>query len=123
MFDCIGIAVEDPKKSIHFYSILDLKFKSFSDKHFEATTLSGVRIMLDTYEFLKELNPNWKKCEKPSTVIGFKVNSHEQVDLLISKFRKQSSTIIKEPFDAPWGQRYASVLDPDGNQIDIFSNE
>lgn len=25
------------------------------------------------------------------------------------------------PFDAPWGQRYATVLDPDGNHVDLFA--
>jgi uncharacterized glyoxalase superfamily protein PhnB len=27
----------------------------------------------------------------------------------------------KEPWDAFWGQRYASVKDPDGNQVDLFA--
>ncbi|NKU98443.1 hypothetical protein GS889_13810 [Rhodococcus hoagii] len=26
-----------------------------------------------------------------------------------------------EPFDAPWGQRYATVTDPDGNGVDLFA--
>ena len=26
-----------------------------------------------------------------------------------------------EPFDAFWGQRYATVLDPDGNAVDLFA--
>jgi uncharacterized glyoxalase superfamily protein PhnB len=26
-----------------------------------------------------------------------------------------------EPFDAFWGQRYATVLDPDGNGVDLFA--
>jgi uncharacterized glyoxalase superfamily protein PhnB len=25
------------------------------------------------------------------------------------------------PWDAFWGQRYATVLDPDGNQVDLFA--
>jgi len=25
------------------------------------------------------------------------------------------------PYDAPWGQRYATVLDPDGNMVDLFA--
>jgi len=25
-----------------------------------------------------------------------------------------------EPLDAPWGQRYATILDPDGNAVDLF---
>ena len=26
-----------------------------------------------------------------------------------------------EPWDAFWGQRYATVLDPDGNSVDLFA--
>ncbi|GAB3146988.1 hypothetical protein GCM10027058_05220 [Microbacterium neimengense] len=25
------------------------------------------------------------------------------------------------PWDAPWGQRYATLLDPDGNSIDLYA--
>ena len=28
----------------------------------------------------------------------------------------------KEPWDAFWGQRYASLKDPDGNQVDLFAS-
>jgi uncharacterized glyoxalase superfamily protein PhnB len=27
----------------------------------------------------------------------------------------------KEPYDAFWGQRYANVVDPDGNVVDLFA--
>ena len=26
-----------------------------------------------------------------------------------------------EPWDAFWGQRYAQVVDPDGNDVDLFA--
>jgi uncharacterized glyoxalase superfamily protein PhnB len=25
------------------------------------------------------------------------------------------------PFDAPWGQRYATVVDPNGTSVDLFA--
>ena len=28
--------------------------------------------------------------------------------------------VVQEPFDAPWGQRYATVVDPDGYRVDLF---
>ena len=28
---------------------------------------------------------------------------------------------VKEPWEAFWGQRYAAVADPDGNQVDLFA--
>ena len=30
-------------------------------------------------------------------------------------------TSKKEPFDAFWGQRYAQVIDPDDNVVDLFA--
>jgi uncharacterized glyoxalase superfamily protein PhnB len=27
-----------------------------------------------------------------------------------------------EPFDAVWGQRYATVLDPDGVHVDLYAS-
>ena len=27
----------------------------------------------------------------------------------------------KEPWDAVWGQRYATLRDPDGNGVDLFA--
>jgi hypothetical protein len=27
-----------------------------------------------------------------------------------------------EPWDAPWGMRYAVLRDPDGNGVDLFAN-
>jgi predicted enzyme related to lactoylglutathione lyase len=29
-------------------------------------------------------------------------------------------TVVHEPWDAPWGQRYATVADPDGYRVDLF---
>jgi uncharacterized glyoxalase superfamily protein PhnB len=29
-------------------------------------------------------------------------------------------TVVTQPYDAPWGQRYATVADPDGYQADLF---
>jgi uncharacterized glyoxalase superfamily protein PhnB len=29
---------------------------------------------------------------------------------------------LQEPFDAPWGMRYATVADPSGNGVDLYAN-
>jgi uncharacterized glyoxalase superfamily protein PhnB len=29
---------------------------------------------------------------------------------------------LNAPFDAPWRQRYATVLDPDGTRIDLYAD-
>jgi uncharacterized glyoxalase superfamily protein PhnB len=29
--------------------------------------------------------------------------------------------VVTAPYDAPWGQRYATVADPDGYRVDLFA--
>ena len=35
--------------------------------------------------------------------------------------RDAGFTVVKEPWDAFWGQRYAIVADPDGYMVDLFA--
>ena len=121
MFDCIGIASKNIEASISFYNIFGLDFIKYGDDHYEAQTQSGVRIMLDSHELLKKLNPNFLEVKSPTTSFGFKKDKPTMVDELFTSLKDSGAIVIKEPWDAFWGQRYASVLDPDGNQIDIFS--
>jgi uncharacterized glyoxalase superfamily protein PhnB len=43
------------------------------------------------------------------------------VDELYAKVLAGGFKGVTAPWDAFWGQRYASVSDPDGNQIDLFA--
>ncbi len=119
--DAIGIASRDIKKSIKFYDLLGVSLKEVADEHFEGTTPSGVRIMLDSFELMKKLNPDWPEPVGSGVILCFKQESSEKVDILFSKITEAGFQAIKEPWDAFWGQRYSSVQDPDGNQIDIFA--
>lgn len=122
--DAIGIVSKDIQKSIQFYGALGLELKEAgSPDHYEATTESGVRIMVDTVELAKKINPNWKPSTGSSRMtLCFKQRSCSVVDDLYQECIEDGFTGIKEPWDAFWGQRYASILDPDGNQIDLFAN-
>ena len=61
-FDAVGIVSESIESSVKFYKLLGVTFKAIdSSRHLEGTTLSGVRIMLDSLELIKDINPQWKK--------------------------------------------------------------
>ncbi|MDA8793130.1 VOC family protein [Bacteriovoracaceae bacterium] len=119
--DAIGIACKDLQKSILFYELLGIEFKEFGEGHFEGTTKNGLRIMLDSFELMKKINPNWKEPNNPGITLCFLQESPLKVDSIYNKITASDFSSVKEPWDAFWGQRYSSVLDPDGNQIDIFS--
>ncbi len=120
--DAIGIISKDMPKSILFYQLLGVELKGIQGvDHWEGTTPSGVRLMLDSVALMKEINPDWKEANGSNIVLCFKQKTPKDVDKLYSKIKSSGFKSIKEPWDAFWGQRYASVQDPNQNQIDLFA--
>jgi uncharacterized glyoxalase superfamily protein PhnB len=118
--DAIGIVSSDLAKSIAFYRLLGLDFPDSTEDHVEAKTAGGVRVMLDNVELMKQLNPDWVKPTGHAIGLAFLCASpadvDETYDRIVAGHHGKTA-----PWDAFWGQRYATVLDPDGNQVDIFA--
>ncbi|MFK8138771.1 MAG: VOC family protein [Bdellovibrionales bacterium] len=124
MLDAIGIICEDLPTSIEFYKCFGLEFNSFGDnqEHWEATTPSGTRIMLDSVNLMKSIQPDFSKKTGNSIALAFKVDAPDTVDNMVNELVALGGKVTKTPFDAFWGQRYANIEDPDGNPIDIFAD-
>lgn len=122
MLDAIGIVCENIDRSKEFYKHLGLEFESIgSEDHWEAQTPNGLRIMLDSVKLIKQINPQWIKTKNHSLVLCFKQDSPAKLDRIYDLLTQNDFHSVKEPWDAFWGQRYASILDPDENQIDLFA--
>lgn len=118
----IGIVSEDIKKSIAFYKLLGVALKrTGGPDHYDATLPSGVRLMVDTVELIQSFDPSFKKVRGTGLTLCFDPGSAKKVDALYKTITHKGFKSVKEPWDAFWGQRYACVQDPDGNQIDLFS--
>lgn len=123
LLDAIGIVAKDMNKTVEFYHLLGLDFQEAgSPNHLEATLPSGLRVMLDSVTLMNEINPNWTERVGNTVVLCFKENEPAGVDAVVEKLRLKGHNITKEPWDAFWGQRYASVEDPNGHHIDIFAD-
>jgi catechol 2,3-dioxygenase-like lactoylglutathione lyase family enzyme len=119
--DAIGIVSKDMKESTRFYRLLGLDFPDSDEDHIEATTPTGLRLMLDSEDLIKQLDPAWIKPSGHGVMLGFLCESPRHVDEAFRKIISSGFKAKKEPWDAFWGQRYASVLDPDGNAVDLFA--
>lgn len=53
--------------------------------------------------------------------LAFLVDTPEQVDELHDEMVEAGYLSHLAPFDASWGQRYATIHDPDGNGVDLFA--
>ena len=121
--DAIGIPSHNIKKSVEFYKILGIDLQETgSPDHLEGKTPSGVRIMLDSIDLMKKIQPDWKPSATSNVTLGFKQNDSATVNSVFAEIKKAGFSVIKEPWDAFWGQRYCTVQDPDGNPIDIFAD-
>ena len=121
-FDAIGIVSEHPARSIEFFKILGVEIKQYENSgHYEGISSNGTRIMLDSPEVIRAMNPNWQKSPGNGITLCFKLPSPERLDEIYHQIVQAGFSSIKSPWDAFWGQRYACISDPDGNQIDLFA--
>ena len=60
--DAIGITTADMAASCRFYALLGVPVgtPTADDDHFEATLPSGVRLMWDSVEMMKQIDPDWQ---------------------------------------------------------------
>lgn len=119
--DAIGIISKSLKESVRFYRMLGLEFPESGEDHLEAKTSSGLRVMLDSEELMRKLNPAWAKPSGHAMVLAFLCKNPKDVDETFKRVTAAGFKAKQEPWDAFWGQRYASVLDPDGNAVDLFA--
>jgi catechol 2,3-dioxygenase-like lactoylglutathione lyase family enzyme len=121
--DMIGIVVEDMGRSLAFYRELGLELPDDADgqPHVEATLPGGMRFALDTEETIRSFDPSWQAPSGGVRIgLAFLLDSPADVDAAYERLVSLGYDGHKEPWDAPWGQRYALMRDPDGNGVDLF---
>ena len=75
----------------------------------------------DTLEVVLSFVDHWDEPVGHRMGLAFLCDSPAEVDELYRAVVDAGYRSSKEPWDAFWGQRYAQVLDPDGNLIDLFA--
>lgn len=115
-FDAIGLAVADMAASLAFYRMLGLDIPAEADTqpHAEATLPGGLRLMWDRAETPPPSGPGRME-------LAFLCDSPAEVDAAYAKLTDGGVRGSKAPWDAFWGQRYAVLLDPDGNNVALFA--
>jgi catechol 2,3-dioxygenase-like lactoylglutathione lyase family enzyme len=122
--DLIGIIVSNMKASLDFYRRLGLDIPAGleSQGHVEARLPSGLRIAWDTQAVIRSFDSEWQPSTQGHKMgIAFLCDSAAEVDAKYAELIGAGYEGHKAPWDAFWGQRYAQVLDPDGNVLDLFA--
>lgn len=123
-FDALGVIVSDMAAAVAFYRQLGLDFPDGGEAegHTEAVLPGGVRLMLDTEATMASFDPDFVPPKGQGRIgMAFLCETAAGVDGLHDELVAAGRTSLRAPFDAFWGQRYATVLDPDGNAVDLFA--
>jgi catechol 2,3-dioxygenase-like lactoylglutathione lyase family enzyme len=120
----IGLVVQDMARSLAFYRRLGLDMPPEADgePHVETALPGGLRLAWDTVETIRSFDPEWSPPSGGHRVsLAFLVDTPAEVDRAYAELTGLGYEGHRAPWDAFWGQRYAEVLDPDGNMIDLFA--
>ena len=124
--DQVNLVVRDVEASRAFYTRLGLDFGEGRDPVWAAHHVSALHggstpidVDLDSTTFAPKWNEGWPGG--PGSVLGFKVDSRDEVDDLVDALAAEGVPVQQQPYDAFWGARYAVVSDPDGNGVGIMS--
>ncbi|MFD3704049.1 VOC family protein [Nocardia sp. NPDC058658] len=122
--DVVSVVVSDMAASVAFYRRLGLVFPdgAETEPHAEAEIGNGLRLALDTEATIASFVPNWQPPTGPGrSSLAFRCADPAEVDKLYSELVDAGHHGEMPPWDAFWGQRYASLADPDGHGIDLYA--
>jgi uncharacterized glyoxalase superfamily protein PhnB len=123
-FDAIGVVVSNMSRTLEFYRLLGLEFpeSAEADGHVETQLPGGIRLMFDTEEVMRSFNEGWTPPARPGPIsFAFLCDEPDEVDAVFEMMADHGYGALLPPFDAFWGQRYATLADPDGNHVDLFA--
>jgi uncharacterized glyoxalase superfamily protein PhnB len=124
-FTAVGLVVADMGKTLAFYRRLGLDIPAEADgaPHAEAQVPGGGKIMWDTHETMRSFDPAFTPATGGGRIsLAFECASPAEVDSTYAELINAGYESHLEPWDAVWGQRYAAVLDPDGNGVDLYAS-
>ena len=87
----------------------------------EAELGGGVRLMLDTVAVVQSFT-SWEPPTGGHRMgLAFRCDTPAEVDAAFAAVVAAGYTGKTPPWDAFWGQRYAQLLDPDDNPVDLYA--
>ncbi|WP_424213444.1 VOC family protein [Streptomyces sp. BI20] len=122
----INIIAADVPKTLAFYRRLGLDIPASADSmdHVEIPVAPGLVMAFDTEGVYQAFDADWRgpaprTHERQSLM--FRSDTPAEVDALHAALLETGGTPRRPLQDAPWGERYASVLDPDGLEITLVA--
>ncbi len=119
--EAFGITTADMAASVRFYRLLGVETPDPGEEHVEARAPSRVRLMWDTDDLIRQIEPDLPSPVRRRVVLAFRCATPAEVDATYQRIIDAGFESKREPWNAFWGQRFAYLLDPDGNTVALFA--
>lgn len=123
ILDAVAVSTSDMDRAKAFYALLGFDFVGGfeSDDHVEPVRRAGEpRLMIDSAALMEKLTGEPPRAPNHS-IFAMLCDSPAEVDAYTANIKEAGFAVLTEPWDAFWGQRYATVADADGYRIDLFA--
>jgi uncharacterized glyoxalase superfamily protein PhnB len=130
-FNQLNLVVEDMDAAVAFYQSLGMTVRldggewppGSGARHVALDNGDGAILELDNLAMARIYHGGWRSPdpEERPVVLGFSLQSREEVDERYRKLTAAGYTGRQEPYDAFFGARYAVVCDPAGNDVGLMS--
>ncbi|CAN5150901.1 VOC family protein [soil metagenome] len=120
--DAIGVVARDMATTVAFYRRVGVPLPegAEAEEHVEAPLGAGVRLMIDTEESVRGVYADFTGAPGERVAFAARLDSPAAVDALYAELAADGFG-LREPWDAPWGMRYATVCDSDGVAVDLYA--
>lgn len=121
--DALGIIVSDMANACTFYRMVGLDIPPGAERegHVEVELAGGFRVMFDTIEVVESFSSYEPASGGHRMGLAVRCSMPAEVDAMYAAIVAAGYEGRLTPFDAAWGQRYATVVDPDGNPVDLYA--
>lgn len=119
----IDIVVAHMGNALAFYRTLGLAVPEGMDdnEQVQVETPGGATLGFLTEALMKGHNPYWVDPIGQRVTFACRCDNAAEVDAAYARVTVAGYEGRQEPWDSPWGQRYAMLGDPDGNRVDLFA--
>lgn len=124
VLNLVDVVAADFDKSVAFYRRLGVEVddgEPGGDIRHAHVRFGEVDLHIDNEHLAGIYNSSWRGGAQPRVVVGFKVDTRDEVDARYADLTGAGYEGVQPPYDAFWGARYAIVADPDGIHVGIMS--
>jgi catechol 2,3-dioxygenase-like lactoylglutathione lyase family enzyme len=119
----VGIIVKDMQKTLAFYRLLGLDIPPVpsEEPNADVELPGGITIGFLSESVARMSDPSYITPVGGSLNLQFLCDSAVEVDATHARLTAAGYRSHAEPSNAPWGQRFARVVDPDGRVVNLYA--